>query len=84
MRQEQAEYDQHTAEEHQKVDVVKKEKADAVEAQLDNLAPHLDLEWLKTSGRSLNATDIMLKINWHRRYVAKDQILSGLLYHPRH
>jgi hypothetical protein len=74
MRQVQAKHDQHVAEEHRKVDAAKKEKADAIEAQLDNITPHLDLEWLKSSGRSLTVTDIMLELNWHRRYVAKDQI----------
>lgn len=48
MQQAQAEHDQHAAEEHRKADTARKEKANAIEAQLDNIVPHLDIEWLKT------------------------------------
>ena len=59
MRTEQAEHDQQAAEDNWKKDTAKKEKADAREAELDGLVPHLDAEWLKTSGRDINTSDIM-------------------------
>jgi hypothetical protein len=79
MRTEQAEHDQQAVEDNRKKDAEKKEKADAKKAELDELIPHLDLEWLKTSGRTINATDIMLEINWHRRYDTSSQIPSKTL-----
>jgi hypothetical protein len=52
-------------EDNRKKDAAKREKADAKEAELDELVPHLDVEWLKSSGRDINTTDLMLEINWH-------------------
>jgi hypothetical protein len=51
---EQAEHDQQAVEDNHKKDAFKKEKADAKEAELNELIPHLDMEWLKTSGRDIN------------------------------
>jgi sRNA-binding protein len=79
MRTKQAEHDQQAAEDNRKKDAAKKEKADAREAELDGLIPHLDAEWLKTSGRDINTSHIMREINWHRRYDASNQIPSKTL-----
>jgi hypothetical protein len=79
MRTEQAEHDQWAVEDNRKKDAFKKEKADAKEAELNELVPHLDMEWLKTSGRDINTADILLEINWHRRYDASKQIPSKTL-----
>jgi hypothetical protein len=62
--------------EKRKVDVERKEKLDAREAQIDAVMPILDVAELKRKIKQITNSDLTLQINWHRRYDTDGKILS--------
>ncbi|THV01335.1 hypothetical protein K435DRAFT_572870, partial [Dendrothele bispora CBS 962.96] len=75
-RQELVEYEKKVVLEKKQKEDVKKAKLAARQAELDNLTPLLNIQYIQEHHKSIPGTEIMKNINWHRQFVEKNVIPS--------
>ncbi|KAJ7605696.1 hypothetical protein DFH06DRAFT_1020041 [Mycena polygramma] len=73
-RQELIQNKQAVVETKKEAETTRKAKDEARKAEIANLTPILDAEWINTNHRSIIATDVVKHINWHRQFVEKGVI----------
>ncbi|KAJ7488612.1 hypothetical protein B0H11DRAFT_1913091 [Mycena galericulata] len=62
-------------------EVEKKARDTARKAEVANLTPYLDTEWIQASHTGIKGTDVEKQINWHRQFIEKEVIPGKTVIH---
>ncbi|KAJ7251477.1 hypothetical protein B0H12DRAFT_1185276 [Mycena haematopus] len=75
-RSELIQHKQLAAQTKKEAEIVRKAKDEARKAEIANLTPILDVEWIEANHKKITGPEVVKHINWHRQFVEKGVILQ--------